>query len=287
MFFLIPLLFITLPTGYNLELSTGSLPLQADSTDSIAKTNLRSVLHDFSYKLAFSGRLVSNWKHDNYPNQIILLQDLRYQIRPGRERKAMWLFRLDHQAGIQYIFDSITQIHTDENTLNTTLDFQVLKPWNISFFSLFSTPLFNSLFLTPLRWTFSAGLSVKREKFGVVNIGLTGGRLTYVRNRKIYEKLGIPVFYGVPEDKKTLLEYGLSLQILIDRNLWDKIRWNGDFLFFKSRQKPVDLSVKNSFSLQVSRYIRTGIQTRLFYEKMVSPKLQMENLISAGFSFDL
>jgi hypothetical protein len=132
---------------------------------------------------------------------------------------------------------------------------------------------------------FAAGFSWKNSRIAEVSIGLSGAKLTYIRNREIYSQLQVKEFYGVPESKGFIVEYGLALQIIIDQNILKRVQWNCDVHLFKNYRKPVDFILKNKIGISISKYIKGAIQTRLQYEEQVSRKLQLENMISVGFSF--
>ena len=144
--------------------------------------------------------------------------------------------------------------------------------------------LLNSSFMTPLTCNFSAGIGVSKPQFGTFTLGLTGCKLTFIRDKTIWDALGVAEYYGVPKGKNMKLEYGLTLQIMIDKDILKFVHWNCDFLAFKNYQKPIDVSLKNQIGLKISRLFKGNIQTRLNYNESVSRNLQLENTITAGFS---
>jgi len=41
------------------------------------------------------------------------------------------------------------------------------------------------------------------------------------------------------------------------------------------------------FAYRINRFLKTSLQTKLFYDEDVSRQLKMENLLSIGFDFHL
>jgi hypothetical protein len=259
-------------------------------------------MQDLEYSFTFTNLMLLNWQHGSNDNQLSIFQYVKYRSILNNDRNFTFSTTFVHNLGIQLFFDSIYRFQPDENTLDARLDFRIHKNLNISVLSSLSTRLFNaydystdqtgnllktlnSSFLTPLLCTFSAGLGWAIPKLGKFSLGLSAGKFTLIRNRKIYEELGVSEFYGVSIERNSLFEYGLSLHLLFDKKFLNRIQWNCDVLIFKNYQKPIDLVMKNMVGLRINKYLKTSIQTRLFYEKEISKDVQIENLISIGFYF--
>ena len=188
--------------------------------------------------------------------------------------------------------------------MDTRLEFTLCKNFTFSAFSRLSTRLFNAYnyttgasgalcktlnasFLTPLIWTMSAGFGWTFPRFVTLSIGLSSAKLTCVYNKGIFDQLKVPDFYGVPKDKNHIFEYGLSMHILVDRVVSNRVHWNCDVLMFKNYKKPVDVVMNNLVGIRINKFLKTSIQTHLLYESAVSKHLQIENMISAGFCINL
>lgn len=205
-----------------------------------------------------------------------------------------------HNLGFQNYFDSITKVYIDDNTFTTKIDLRIKKNYTLAFNSNLTsrwlegfdysindsgkqTVILNSTFLTPLIWTFSFGVGVIWKDFGSLNLGLSGGKLTYIQQTKIFEIRHITEYYGVPAGKNHRFEYGLSLQFLVNKDFLKRVHWDCDLLLFKNYNAPVDLNFKNLIGIRINKFLKTSIQTRVFYEGKVSKNLQLENLVSLGF----
>lgn len=252
------------------------------------------------YAVSGTNLLFSNWQQGNSVNFLSLIQHFDHRLLFFNDRNFTITNSFAHELGIQYFFDSISRFQPDDNTLNTSIDIRMAKNLTFSVCSNLTTCMFNSYayatdpagnlrktlkasFLTPLLWTFSAGVTSVLPLTGSLNLGLSAGKFTWIRNNGIYEQQNILEFYGVPLRKRFLLEYGLGLHLLVDKNFLDCIRWKCDVLVFKNYEKSIDLAVKNFVEVRISRFLKASIQTRLNYEKEVSKWIQVENRVTLGF----
>lgn len=256
------------------------------------------------YSLSFTALVFYNWQQGNNTNLVSLSHNFKYlsQYTNGRNIKISNFFV--HDLGIQYFFDSISRFQPDENILDTRIEMRIGKNLIYTVFSNLTTRIFNSYvyatdqtgqltktlsasFLTPLLWTFSTGFGWTLPRLGILNLGLSAVKFTWIRNREVYDQQNILTFYGVPKEKNHIFEYGISLHLRVDKDLLKWVHWNCDLLVFKNYQKPIDLVMKNLIGIRINKFLKTSIQTRLCYEKEISKTIQVENLVSLGFYFDL
>jgi len=259
---------------------------------------------DLDYTFSAGNFLYLNWKHDKNANQVSLLQSLKFNFSVSADSIASFSGTFLHNLGFQTYFDSLSKFQSDDNTLNTRLDLRIAKNLNLSVLSTFATRIMNgydysldsanrvirtlnSSFCTPLVCTFSGGLALKWPALGSLSLGLASAKLTCLRDGSIFRKQNTDRFYGVPKGKTCLLEYGLSLQFLADKNVSKRLKWTCDLLLFKNYTAPVDVTLKNSIALKITQWLRTNFQTRIFYEEAVSRHVQIENILTFGFSFHL
>ena len=273
-----------------------NLKIPADSGQSLVKLRISQQLE---YALTLSSALFINWNHDLNANQVILLQDITYQCRVETERRFRVTQKIVHHLGIQYFFDSISRFHVDDNQFETRLEWRIKNNHGCFLSSILSTRLFNgynfsvnengylirtlnSSFLTPLIGLFSGGFQLKWPLFGSLNFGITSAKLTWIRDKGIYKAQGTNIYYGVPEEKKYLFEYGISLHLLIDYEVAKWLHWNCDLLIFKHTNLSPDISFRNKLGFRLAKFLKARIQTRIYYEERVSKKVQMENIVSVG-----
>lgn len=259
---------------------------------------------EMDYSLSFSDFLQINRPKVNKSNQFSLLQNVRLQT--VLERQEYFKFSNDflHVLGVQFFIDSITRFQFDENSVDTRLDIKIYRNFSSTLNSILTTRIFNdynysindsgmlvrslnSGFLTPLVWTFSLGFCWNWRSVISLNFGLSSVRLTYVRDKRVYSTTGADTFYGVPRDKPALLEYGFSLRMIIDKTFKEKISWKCELQLFKNYKMPLDISIKNNIDIRITRFLKTSIQTRIYYEESQSRPIQLENLISVGFNLHL
>jgi hypothetical protein len=233
--------------------------------------------------------------------QFILQQGLRYSWIIEYRENLTFSNSYSHRLGIQWYFDSISRICPDENIFRTRLEYR-LKRWAaLSLDSELNTRLLNnwelvrcdsnrtcriltSSFLTPLVWNLAGGFSFRVPQTGSVMLGLTGGRLTLLRDTSVFTGQEVDIYYGVKRGTNHLVEYGISLRFQADRTFWKVLKWNCDLLIFKGYDSPADLNLKNIFEIRLASFIVISVQTRLLYEEDISRKLRVENMLSAGFT---
>jgi len=259
--------------------------------------------NELDYSISASGYYFMNGPGDKTAGQLAFLHSLSYKLRIS-SKKFQFTNDLVHNLGLVYYIDSISKFQTDENTLTTRITYEVIKNVHFTASSILTTRIFNSWdisqnaggsvvktinssFLTPLICTFSGGLGLDFRGTGMIDIGISSAKLTYLLDRNIFEKTGRDSFYGVEKGRSSFLEYGLSFHVLIDRLIGKKIQWNCDILLFKADKSAVDMTFKNLFAYKINRFLKTSLQTRLFYDEDVSKQLKMENILTLGFDFHL
>ncbi|MCX6242295.1 MAG: hypothetical protein NTX43_10860 [Bacteroidetes bacterium] len=262
-----------------------------------------SLNNELDYSISVSGFYFMNGPGDKTSDQLGFLHSLKYTFRISSKRFQL-TNDLIHNLGLIYYIDSISKFQTDESSLTTKFSYEAAKFLQFTASSILTTRIFNawdisqgaggsviktinSSFLTPLICTFSGGFGFNIKKNGTLEIGISSVKLTYVRDPGIFDKTGRDSFYGVKKGKSSFLEYGLSMHLLIDKRIGKKIQWNCDLLLFKANQSAIDLTFKNLFAYRINRFLKTSLQTRLFYDEDVSRQLRMENLLSVGFDFHL
>jgi hypothetical protein len=277
--------------------------LRPDSSGTPQRFKKLKAEQSLDYSASVSNDLFLNWQHDKNANQFILIQNLKYRFAVSKDSTLHLSGSFTHNLGLQSYIDSLTKIQTDDNTLNTRLDLTLHRNLNLSVNSILTTRFMNgydyysdsgtiiktlnSSFCTPLIWTFSGGLTLFWKDFGSLNLGLSSAKLTYIRDRTIFQKQKISRYYGVPEGKNHLLEYGIGLQFLADRAVLKCIRWNCDLLIFKNYNADVDVTLKNNIGIRINKFLKASIQTKVLYEKTVSRFIQLENLVTLGFYLHL
>ena len=234
--------------------------------------------------------------------EVMLLQHFRYQSAISIETGFKFISSFVQDLGIDCLIDSIWRFQPDENTMITRAEYNLTRHLLFSLFSQMTTRLFNTWvystgqngnrcralngsFLTPLVWTFSGGLAWTVPGYATLGFGVTSGKITWVRNREIYDQLKVSSFYGVPEGKNHTFEFGLSMHMLVDHDFKSRVHWNCDLLVFKNYLKPVDLTLTSQVGIKINKFMKTNIRTHVSYESAVSKMLQVENLVTLGISF--
>lgn len=253
------------------------------------------------YTLSASTRWLVNSATRDEPGHVLLQHAFRFTWTIVKEGKVACTHSFSHRLGFLYLFDSVTRIQADENLFRTHLDLYITGIAGIAFDSEISTRLFtgydylkddsgrmerrlNSSFLTPLIWNLSAGISFKIPGTGSGMIGLSGVKLTCLRDTSVFTEQQAVIYQGVRKGHDHLLEYGLSCRFQADRSFWKIVRWNCDMLIFKGYNKPADLNFRNLFEIRPVSFLVISLQTRVWYEEDISRRICTENLLSVGFS---
>jgi hypothetical protein len=262
------------------------------------------ITQNLDYFISVSALQFVNKNCDKNPDHMIFLQSLKYKVTVSRDSSFSFSQNLFHDLGGQCFFDSITRIHPDETKLEYRLLLRLWKRLSLSFDGDLSTRLLNSYeyltdlngrsyrvcsqsFLTPVVFRFSVGIRRNWPGFGELTMGISSAKLTCIRDHGIFERLKIHEFCGIPETRDYRFEYGLSLRLLVDEDLFKRIHWNCDLLLFKNYLCPVDVSVKNLFSVRINKFIMISLQTKILYEEKTSKNLQVENQLNIGLSIHL
>lgn len=261
------------------------------------------IKNELDYTVALSGFSVLNGTSDKTACQLSFLQSLKYRIRFSSKR-FQFSNDLVHTLGLLYYIDSTGKFQPDENTLTSRLSYDAARFLQFTASSVLASRIFNlrekavdsdgseikrttSSFLTPLVCNFAGGIGFNFERRLIIDIGLASAKLTYILDPGIFDRTGKDRCFGVARGKRSCLEYGLSLHVVVDRQFGKRIQWNCDLLLFRADASAVDLSLKNLFAYRIGRFLKTSLQTRLFYDEDVNLKLRMENLLSVGFDFHL
>lgn len=254
------------------------------------------------YTLSASISSLINAPEKNNKGQFLLQHCLKFTGSVEKPGRLIVTNHFIHRLGIQYMFDSITTIQQDENIFRTRIELTLPRDLGLAFDSELSTRLFNgydyakgsggqttrilnSSFLTPLIWNLSLGVSWKIPETGSVMAGISGAKLTFLRDTSVFSIQQTSDFQGVSRGHRSLFEYGFSCRILIERTFWKMLRWNCNLHLFKAFDKPADLNLKNQFELRPVKFLVISLQTNLLYEQDISRKLQVGNILSAGFMF--
>ena len=289
--------------GLSVQDWIGKQFIQASLVRNLRPEKIR-VGHELDYSLSANCLLLMNSLQNADASQAGLCQTLKFRcsIENGTHFNFTAIFF--HNLGFRHYFDSITQLSMDDNSLTTRLDLKLLDKFTITFNSNLTSRLLkgfdylindsgqqvrilNSAFLTPLIWIFSWGLGYSWIHFGSLNLGITGGKVTYIRESDIFRIRGIDQYYGIEKGKNHLLEYGMTFHLMIDKDLYRSLHWNCDLLLFKNYNTTIDMAFNNLFGFRINKFLKTSLSTKILYEDKLSKHLQIENLVSIGFYIHL
>jgi hypothetical protein len=280
---------------------TGEVP---DSVDAREKTSRSRFSFQLDYSTSASCFFFTNREREEGFNHLDLIQNLKYHQQLPFDSICRITQDFVHNLGLRYYFDSIAVVQVDDNTLSFRIGVRFARRFSVVLLSDLSTRLFGQYesrydtagscirvrkesFLNPLVWTFSLGMGMEWKDFGSLDLGISSARLTLISDRSVFDRLGTDSYYGIPKGRSHCFEYGLSLRVIISRDVTRILHWDSDLRLFKEFRAPVGLAFENSFRIRIFRFLTAGIRTRLYYEEKVSKKVEMENILSVGFSFRL
>ena len=262
------------------------------------------MIQSLRYGLTLSGAWLVNWEQDANASNLLILQDLMWEsvITSGKHFSVSHKFI--HQLGYQTYFDSISKFHTDNNSLDIIFSWNFGKAHGLFLSATFTSQLLNDFteipdtgghlmrqlqggFCTPLIMSLSGGLRLSWHSWANIYLGLASTKLTWIRDQRVYHTNDITSFYGVEQTKNPLLEAGLSIQIQVKKELFPWVGWDCDLLLLKMAEQPIDVNLRNLFSIRLNRLVQTQIQTRIVYEEQYCKKVQIENVISVGLLLNL
>ena len=253
------------------------------------------------YSVTASMLLSANDPVKDEKGQLLLRHALRCSWTIGRPGGVSFTNTFSHRLGFQLLFDSLCRVESDESLLRTRIEYRFPKGPGLTLDSELSTRLLNgydysvndsghitrtlnSSFLTPFTWNMSLGLTFQIRKIGSVMTGISGFRLTCLRDTSVFSEQGTGMYLGVRRGSDHLLEYGLSCRFQADRIFWKIVRWNCDMMLFKGYRKPADLNLKNLLEVRPVKFFVISLQSRICYEEDISDKLFVENILSVGFN---
>lgn len=285
-----------------LVMDTARIPLLPDAASGGLGLMRFRIKTETDYALTASLISSVNNPQPGMQDQLLLQHALRHSWTITKPDRFTVTNSVLHRLGIQYFPDSLTRAHPDETLFITRMEYRLTKSTAVAFDSELSTRLFNSYnylpddsnqirrvlissFLTPLVWNMALGLTYKIPQTGSVALGISGLKLTCLRDTSVFSSLGETVFHGVKRGTNHLLEYGFSGRIQTDRTFWKSVHWNCDLLVFKGYNKPVDLVLRNLIELRLMKFLVISLQTRILYDEDISRRLGVENILSAGVAW--
>ena len=255
---------------------------------------------ELEYTLSMVGQFST---YSKVSNQLGANQTLKIRTNWTKGDRLSMTNVMVHSLGGRYFMDSILEFSQDENAITTRIDLKIRRGFNASLNSIVTSRFFNTYelyqndstlikvlkggLLTPLIWNFSLGFGYSENSIGTITVGLTGGKLTYVREKEVFLQPSANSFYGIEKGRDYTLEYGMSLHFTVDRDLVKFLHWNCDLLLFKNYHETADLTLKNYLGFRINKYFQTKISTKILYEESLSKHIQVENLLSVGFFLKL
>lgn len=259
--------------------------------------------NEFAYRFSISALSQWNNRDSQLLHTVSGTQDMDYSSLWQSGHLTIHL-KFISELGYVYLWDSIFVKQKDEQTIRFEVAATIKKSWQISFNSMVNTPLYRMVvslpvdsagrtrwlagdFLTPLKAILSVGIQRNIHALGNVQLGLSSLKVTYVRNRKVFETPGNTSFHGIKPGHSWKYSYGISSSLDFRREISSHVSWELYLLAFLPKDDPLNLNLRNLFSIKAGRALNASIKTSIVYDKTCPVEFQMENLITIGFLFEL
>lgn len=141
-------------------------------------------------------------------------------------------------------------------------------------------PVKVSAFLAPAAFQQSLGLTYEPAPWISQRLGF-GAKETVVTVRRFR------ALYGVDPADAVRFEGGLEARTEVDRAVAENVRYKASLGLFASFNKPEnpDMIWENLVSMKVNSWLNVNFEYVLLYDKDVSDRIQMKEVLSVGVSF--
>jgi hypothetical protein len=200
---------------------------------------------------------------------------------------------LTHRLGAEWWIDSTAVISLDENSLKCHFEWKPFTFAGISVDSELSSRLFNDFgpnrercasLLTPIIWNLASGISFRFSGIYIL-AGINGLRMISLADKKSSSADYCRSLYSIPENKCFTIDYGLHLQVRIDKMILKSLRWNMEFLGFINASQPPGFSLRNLVEFQWNKILVTSLNTHISYDYRLGSKRKLENRLTVGLAF--
>ncbi|HNS16395.1 MAG TPA: hypothetical protein PKI34_01065 [Bacteroidales bacterium] len=254
---------------------------------------------DLNCRLSFLTLSQLPGKKNHFLNRITGDEELEYTYFWSRKGFTVTL-KMISEFGCIYFPDSLFYKQKDIQTFRYDLSSRVKKNWQISLNASAKTPvypmvafslkdsanqvtLFTGSLLTPLKMIISAGIKLTIRELGSVYAGLSSLKVVYVLDQQIFTMLGVTSYNGVEQGNRWYYEYGLSSSFDLEKKLTPYLHWQCHLEGFLARNESLDLLLKNLFSIKAGKSMNANLQSRIVYDRGMTPEFQLENQLSVGF----
>lgn len=231
---------------------------------------------------------------------------LLFELEPYFKTNSKKLYqdqRLLIRYGVLKYKDLVRQKSDDELSfqskwnrhLSKRLDFQFLLKFQSQFNDTYKitersgidTNILHSGFMSPGYININFGIEYSRDKRSRYSVGLSGLKITTVKNQDLYEILEKKILYKVPKGKHELIEYGFHINIEIKKDLAKNIdiEHKSRYFIHEDRFKNIDIESRTLISFKVSKHIKTMITHQLIYDDDVLDRVQVMQQLMLGYYF--
>jgi len=136
---------------------------------------------------------------------------------------------------------------------------------------------------------YSLGAGLNFLEGAAVYLGLVGGKITRIRNQRIFDDRGVSKLYGITKGERRIVEWGVNMLVSIPPQLLSRhVGWELSASLFAPRTA---ISRVRSYTAESSsvihymflKHMRLSLRTQVQYDEAVQEKVFVANHLSLGF----
>ncbi len=149
------------------------------------------------------------------------------------------------------------------------------------------TMLIQSGFFSPAYINFHIGFEIKRKKLYKIGVGLSGFKMSIVKNQELYKIHKKDILFKVPSGKHELIEYGFHLSIEVTKGLSKNIDIEHKSRYFmqEDRYQHLDIESRTILSFKVSKHMKTMLTHQMIYDDDILNRVQITQQLMLAYYF--
>ncbi len=136
---------------------------------------------------------------------------------------------------------------------------------------------------------YSLGMGVNFAQGPAIYLGLVGGKITRIRNQKVFDERGASTLYGLKKGERRKVEWGMNLLVSVPPYRISKhFGWELSGTVFAprtgiGRMRSYTAEGSNVLHYMFLRHMRLSWRTQVQYDEAIQTKIFVANHLSLGF----
>jgi hypothetical protein len=224
-----------------------------------------------------------------------------------KAKKFTYKFFLFNEYGFKHFIDSTTIKNQDAYSFRNSIQFPLKHKrilLNISFdvksqlwhgyntresaTGVVERYLFTDYF-SPGYKIFSLGFSYTIKNSVNIDLGIVGGKITKIRNDKLFESRLSKTLYGVERGENKKIDFGINIAINAPmQSLKPNLAWECNAILFASKPDLFTLNaytfdINNAFHFIFLKHLRLSLRSQIKYDKNIQASIFVMNTLTMGF----